>query len=50
MPKGSLRGSRPEFHELAAHPPHVAAGRPDKEGHLTGHQHSQQAMEHSAKP
>ena len=38
-----------EFHDLAAHAHRVAAAHHQKEDHLTGHELSQQAMEHSAK-
>ncbi len=38
-----------EFHELAAHAHRVAAAHPDKEDHLTAHELSTQAMEHSRK-
>jgi hypothetical protein len=38
-----------EFHELAAHAHRVAAVHHDKGDHLTGHELSKQAMEHSAK-
>jgi hypothetical protein len=38
-----------EFHDLAAHAHRVAAVHHEKEDHLTGHELSKQAMEHSAK-
>jgi len=38
-----------EFHELAAHAHRAAAASHGKEDHLTGHELSQQAMEHAAK-
>jgi len=38
-----------EFHDLAAHA-HLAAGKHHNQGdHLTGHEHSQQAMEYASK-
>jgi hypothetical protein len=38
-----------EFHELAAHAHRSAATHYAKGDYLTGHEHSRQAMEHSAK-
>jgi hypothetical protein len=38
-----------EFHELAAHAHRVAATSHGKGDHLTGHELSRQAMEHSAR-
>ena len=38
-----------EFHELAAHAHRVAMAHPDKEDHLTAHELTKQAMEHSRK-
>ena len=38
-----------EFHDLAAHAHRVAATHHGKGDHLTGHEYSRQAMEHSAK-
>jgi hypothetical protein len=37
-----------EFHDLAAHAHRAAAAHLDKEDHLTGHELSKQAMEHSS--
>jgi hypothetical protein len=48
MPNDSHRRAA-EFHDLAAHAHRVAAVHHDKEDHLTGHEHSKQPMEHSAK-
>jgi hypothetical protein len=48
MPKDSHQRAA-EFHDLAAHAHRVAAVHHDKEDHLTGHDHSKQAMEHSTK-
>jgi hypothetical protein len=36
-----------EFHNLAAHAHRVAAVHQGQEDHLTGHEHSRQALEHS---
>ena len=38
-----------QMHNLAAHAHMVAATHHDKEDHMTGHEYSKQAMEHSAK-
>jgi hypothetical protein len=38
-----------EFHELAAHAHRAAAASHDKGDHLTGHEHSKQALEHANK-
>lgn len=38
-----------EFHDLAAHAHRVAAAHHDQEDHVTGHEVSQQAMEHATK-
>ena len=45
MPRDSHQRAA-EFHEMAAHA-HRAAAHHDKEDHLTGHEHSRQAMEHT---
>ena len=36
-----------ELHDLAAHAHRAAAERPGKQDHLTGHELSRQALEHS---
>ena len=38
-----------EFHELAAHAHRAAAASHGKEDHFTGHELSEQAMEHAAR-
>ncbi len=38
-----------ELHDLAAHAHRVAAEHYEKQDHLTGHEHSRQALEHSRK-
>lgn len=38
-----------EFHDLAAHAHRVAATHHDKGDHMTGHEYSRQALEHSNK-
>ena len=48
MPKDSHQRAA-EFHDRAAHAHRVAAVHQQKEDHVTGHEHSRQAMEHSAK-
>ena len=37
-----------ELHDLAAHAHRTAAEQHDKQDHLTGHERSRQALEHSA--
>jgi len=46
MPNESHRRAA-EFHDLAAHAHRSAAAHHDKEDHLTGHEHSVQALEHA---
>jgi len=48
MPQDSHRRAA-EFHDLAAHAHRVAAVHHDKEDHLTGHEHSRQALEYATK-
>ena len=36
-----------EYHDLAAHAHRAAAAHYEKGEHLTGHEHSRQALEHS---
>ena len=36
-----------ELHDLAAHAHRAAAEHNEKQDHLTGHEHSRQALEHS---
>jgi hypothetical protein len=48
MPQDSHRRAA-EFHELAAHAHRVAEAHIGKGDHETDHEHSRQAMEHSAK-
>jgi hypothetical protein len=38
-----------EFHDLAAHAARAAAVHHGKGDHMTGHEHSRQAMEHAKK-
>ncbi len=38
-----------ELHEMAAHAHRAAAAHHDKQDHLTGNEHSRQAMEHANK-
>jgi len=48
MPKESHQRAA-EFHDLAAHAHRAAAAHLDKGDHQTAHEHSKQALEHSAK-
>jgi hypothetical protein len=48
MPQDSHQRAA-EFHDLAAHAHRVAAAHFDKGDHLTAHEHTRLAMEHSAK-
>ena len=48
--RNSMRNSQKkaaEFHNLAAHAHRTAAVHQGQEDHLTGHEHSRQALEHS---
>ena len=48
--RNSMRNSQQkaaEFHNLAAHAHRTAAVHQGQEDHLTGHEHSRQALEHS---
>jgi hypothetical protein len=48
MPKDAHQKAA-EYHDLAAHAHRIAATHHDKGDHMTGHEFSRQAMEHSAK-
>lgn len=48
MPRDS-RQKAAEFHRGAAHAAHLAATQHGKQDYQTGHEHSRQALEHSAR-